>query len=403
MSNQPNTASDRIHALDSLRGAAMLLGIVLHGSLAYVQTPIPWAVADASKSLVFDLILVGVHGFRMQLFFVLAGFFGCLLYERMGAKDFAKQRTLRIFLPFIVGMLTIAPLVMGEFIYGNLRQLNPTFSPDLSSSPWWEKIGSVHLWFLQYLTIFYAVALAAIPFWRKLSMTRWPERVHHIFGTLLKSRIKPLPLAIVSMTILSFSADWFNPENSGTQLLPTVCGLIYYLSFFTFGWLLYQQRDLLNNFKRDYSSNLRLAAYSMLPVLVTAMSSQMYHAADYELLKFIGTFFYSLYTWFMIFGCVGLFLRHADVSHPSIRYLADASYWFYLWHLPIVVGLQIWLYSFELNAFVKFSLLNVVTVLVLWATYHFGVRYTWVGRWLNGPRKRPQATPPATPALSSTP
>jgi hypothetical protein len=39
-------------------------------------------------------------------------------------------------------------------------------------------------------------------------------------------------------------------------------------------------------------------------------------------------------------------------------------------------------------ALMKFLLLNVAATLILLASYHFGVRYTWIGALLNGRRER---------------
>lgn len=70
--------SCRLHALDALRGIAMLLGVVLHSSISYMEQRMPdllWAVQDSSRSAVFDWLFWWLHGFRLPLFFVIAGFF----------------------------------------------------------------------------------------------------------------------------------------------------------------------------------------------------------------------------------------------------------------------------------------------------------------------------------------
>ena len=70
---------ERLHALDNLRAVAMLLGIVLHAALSFMTLPIPWIARDVSRNFGFDVLAGFIHGFRMQLFFFLAGFFGHLL------------------------------------------------------------------------------------------------------------------------------------------------------------------------------------------------------------------------------------------------------------------------------------------------------------------------------------
>ena len=45
--------SERLHGLDALRAAALLLGVVLHATLSFFPTPI-WIVADDQRSVVGD-------------------------------------------------------------------------------------------------------------------------------------------------------------------------------------------------------------------------------------------------------------------------------------------------------------------------------------------------------------
>ncbi len=94
--------------LDALRGAAILLGIVLHASLAYF--PYPWPVQDSRQDLLFGLTYALIHGFRMPLFFLLSGFFTMLVLRRRGVKALLVGRGLRIVLPLFIASLTILPL-----------------------------------------------------------------------------------------------------------------------------------------------------------------------------------------------------------------------------------------------------------------------------------------------------
>jgi glucans biosynthesis protein C len=75
----------------------------------------------------------------------------------------------------------------------------------------------------------------------------------------------------------------------------------------------------------------------------------------------------------------------------TVRYCADASYWFYLAHLPIVLFLQARWQDMTWPAPVQFGLILSITVLVLLASYHWGVRHTWIGTMLNGKRTRVSA------------
>ena len=94
--------------LDALRAGAMGLGIVLHASLAFF--PSLWIVTDSRQNSEFGIMFSAIHGFRMPLFFVMSGFFSAMLLHRRGRGSLVKHRFRRVFLPLIVGMLTIVPL-----------------------------------------------------------------------------------------------------------------------------------------------------------------------------------------------------------------------------------------------------------------------------------------------------
>ncbi len=100
-------ASARRHDLDALRAFAMLLGIALHAALSF--TGGPWMVQDSRTSSVFQVLISAVHGFRMPLFFVLSGFFTAMLWRRRGLRAVIAHRFKRVFLPLLLGTLTIVP------------------------------------------------------------------------------------------------------------------------------------------------------------------------------------------------------------------------------------------------------------------------------------------------------
>ncbi|QEH35368.1 glucans biosynthesis protein [Aquisphaera giovannonii] len=73
----------------------------------------------------------------------------------------------------------------------------------------------------------------------------------------------------------------------------------------------------------------------------------------------------------------------------SMRYLSDPAYWLYLAHLPLIIAAQLAVKDWPIPAFARCLLIvTVVTAFLSW-TYQTLVRYTWVGRVLNGPRARP--------------
>ncbi len=110
MSNE-NPVFARRSDLDALRAGAMLLGIVLHASLSFF--PSFWIVTDRRQDPGFGIVFSAIHGFRMPLFFVMSGFFSAMLLHRRGRRSLVKHRFHRVFLPLLLGMVTIVPLTIG--------------------------------------------------------------------------------------------------------------------------------------------------------------------------------------------------------------------------------------------------------------------------------------------------
>src|SRR4051794_30566448 len=96
-------APERLHALDAVRGFALLLGIVLHATLSFVpaQTRF-WVIQDTHPSITLALLFFAIHVFRMTTFFLMAGFFAHMSFHRLGAWGFIKDRLQRIAVPLVV-------------------------------------------------------------------------------------------------------------------------------------------------------------------------------------------------------------------------------------------------------------------------------------------------------------
>jgi hypothetical protein len=113
--------------------------------------------------------------------------------------------------------------------------------------------------------------------------------------------------------------------------------------------------------------------------LVTPLESPWCYA-----LAFSGT----LFTWFTVFGLLGLFLRYWHSRSHFVSYLSEASFWIYFLHVPVIGLLQTLLTHVPWPLGLKFASVLIVTALVCLATYEGWVRYSFVGGILTGVQKR---------------
>lgn len=118
--SQPAAPFPRLHDLDALRAAAMLTGIVYHAALSFAAD-FPWMVQDVSQAQWPFVFQAWVHGFRMQLFMLVSGFFTAMLWRRKGLKALLWHRCRRVLFPCLLGLVTVVPAVTWAVSFASQR------------------------------------------------------------------------------------------------------------------------------------------------------------------------------------------------------------------------------------------------------------------------------------------
>ena len=93
--NSNNKLKVRYHDLDALRSFAMILGIAIHGVFSFNGMPI-WPAQDINQNPQYGVVAEFIHGFRMQLFFLISGFFTAMMLLKKGSFAVSMHRTKRI-------------------------------------------------------------------------------------------------------------------------------------------------------------------------------------------------------------------------------------------------------------------------------------------------------------------
>src|SRR5580704_8521622 len=155
--------SERLHALDAVRGGALLAGVVFHATVSFLPAPpgIPlWIVMDRERSLTLAVLFHLLHTFRMTTFFLIAGFFAHLVVERRGLGGFVRDRLRRIGIPLVVGWPILFAAIVAVTIWGAVVSAHGGPLPPPPKSPGFPAFPLTHLWFLYLLMWLYAATLA---------------------------------------------------------------------------------------------------------------------------------------------------------------------------------------------------------------------------------------------------
>ena len=383
--------SQRLYDLDALRAAAMFLGVVLHATLFVLPAAeYLWPIQDAAArgDSTYKVLNEAIHGFRMPVFFLLSGFFSALLWQRRSLRALLMQRFQRVGIPLAVGCFTVVPLSVWILAY--VSGFREPYNFPLWTLPLTWFFGLAHLWFLWYLLLIAAGFGLAV----RLGL--------QFRDSALWWLVIPISMAVSLLMVEPiYGAD--NPMG----IIPNPVVIIYYACFFLFGVFFYRRGFAVRRWwvvallpaAAAFYAGFQLLEQYLAPFEGAIHMGERGAGLDpreaipeafmfKHPLTLASALIEAVCAWLMCFGLMGLFRWVASRESFTVRYLSDASYWMYLVHLPLVMVAQYLALYLPIHYHFKFLIVCVGVSAVLVATYQLGVRYTFIGRALNGPRVR---------------
>ena len=358
-------APARFHGLDALRASMMLLGVLLHVACSFQlgDADAGWGYRDPSTSLWATLVVLGIHAFRMPVFFVLAGFFAALVLQKRGLAGAWRERMRRIALPLALGVVLLVPLVEAAFSYAGARALGGGRAT-LMLHPAWPSGGLAHLWFLWYLLLIGGTALALAGLARGLP-SDWRERGTRGARWLLGGS-RPgwrLILLVGSTWTVLLTMDHAAIETP-SGWWPNWSALALYALCFGVGWLLHGAPEAWPELRARWKRRLATVALVLpLHLLLALVSFDGLRRGEDRTWAFAAAHLcMALVIWQSALGGMGAVEQLSRTERPFVRWLVDASYWVYLVHLPLAVHVVADLRGWDASASVK---LVACTVMVL--------------------------------------
>lgn len=378
-SREERMPSHRIHGMDHLRAHMMLLGIVFHICLSYGNKIEQWAYQADTHHVFFSAIAGTIHVFRMPVFFLVAGFFAALILCRKGRISMLRNRTQRIAIPLL---LFWAPL----YYFTHLSVDYSHWQLDNSQQPWhlpsmkeaFSNASLIHLWFLYYL---FGFSLLAVVIDALFNSHKLKYLSNHFYN-----RYSPALLGLLIVPYFWCYQRYDVP--APMSFIPSPFFALYYGGFFIAGMLLHYGEHTLQYLEAHCFRWLKWFLWCTLLHWATGYIVLSEEAANHHGHRWYSALFLAMAIAALALFITSAYLRWVNFHSKAALFISESSYWLYLIHLPLVIWIPALLHESSLSALQRVFISFVATFAIGMLSYILLVRYTPLGKLLNGKRYR---------------
>ena len=348
----------RRYDLDWLRIIAFGLLILYHVGMFYVTWG--WHVKSNYVSSSVEPLMRLINPWRLALLFFISGVAIRFATDKAASLGrFALSRLARLGLPLLFGLYV---WVMPQAFY-QLRQSSEftgsiaEFYPDYVAldqafstiTPTWN-----HLWYLAYVLVYILIALAILPWLRRVPNSRaWQA---------LTSR----PFVVVFVVILPFAANetWLSPVFPTTHdLINDWANHVHRFMIFLVGYFTAKDARFWTSVDKvwKYAPLLAIAAWLVLQngQNIGDWAREFMSGSQ---LRFFFSYVMIIYAWSCILTLLGFGQRFLNRESRQLRYLTGAIFCYYVLHQTIIVVAGYYLTGYQLGVVVESVLVLAITV-----------------------------------------
>ena len=330
------------------------MGIMFHLAFFYMLNPRSLQTISASDySKGFFWITEVLHLFRMDSFFLIAGFFAAMSLAKVDFQTFFKKRVLNLYILNLVPLVFVVTTLTSYLIEHKIGSFGP-----LSPRYWRSLLFLHHLWFLGVLFIYY-----------------------YIYGFLLKrsdcinfiqNKVRPMHLLLLGFIYLcwAFLAKIFPVLWAENIINDSVYRIFVYFPYFMLGAVIYLNKNVAESFMKH--SLVRVAASLLCIFAYLYIINQQYGLVDahnnpaftFKLATYLAKGFASLGAIYLVFLVSSKIFKN---DGRLLQYLSKRSYTVYLVHYPLCLIIGYLFTKVKLNSWFEYvvSVLSVYIITLL--------------------------------------
>ena len=327
----------RKYYLDNIRWLTVGLVLIYHVFYLFNGVGVLGGVGSFSTVQYQDAFMYVVYPWFMVLLFLVAGMSARYALETRTAKQFFKERTLKLLVPSTLGLLAFQWIVgyMNLTIGGAINRI-----PALIRYPIMALMGTGPLWFIQMLWLFSTLLLLI----KKLDKN---EKLCHLGET-----------CSTLVVLLLFLPVWGASQILNVPVFTTYRFGIYFFSFLL-GYFVFSHDTIINKIEKIHVPMLIAAILSAIAYVWYFFGTNF--AAD-TCLKHIFT---SIYLWVAVLAVLGCGKAWLNRTSKFADVLTKASFGIYIVHYSIALSVCYWLKAYAALPATASYLIALAAVLIL--------------------------------------
>jgi len=315
-------------------------------------------VMNTESSKILDDIMVYFEQFRLPLLFLISGTGTVLAFSKRTWQQFFKERTCRLLIPLIFGVLIIVP---PQTYYQFIDEFNAYWEIYLNA-----KFESNHLWFIENVYVLSIVAIPLIIFLKSVKSQNFKNFFEEIstykFGLIMAGS----PLIIFTVILKRYY-----PTDSTS--ISNLSETFYYSYFFIAGILLASSQIVWVNLKK-------LRRFHLYIFIISSLAFYVYYfvpsnvVEPYFSLSARWDIWYALCCllgWCFVLTLLGYGQVYLNKPSVWLKRLNEAIYPFYILHQTIIVIFAYYIIQLELSITSKITLLLFTSFFVIVIIYRF--------------------------------
>ncbi len=367
---------NRRHDIDALRALALALVILYHLAMYYVAG-LDWHLKSPHAAQWLQTPMRGLNLWRLDLVFLISGLTVGLLRRSQPDGALFWQRSWRLLLPLVFGMLVIVPFQpyaqgvanglvapgFGDFL---LRYFSGGPWPRGAFDGWKAGVTWNHLWYLAYLWVYTGVLVVLLP----LLHCAAGQRLRQAFVSLRGARLLLLPL----LPLLVYSlALWphFKPTH---DLVHDAWLHAVYFTLFLYGYWIGVDAGFWAEATRLRRRTLMLALLLLSALLGLRALGLAQTPVGQQALRLLA----DCYLWSTLPAILGW--AHLKLNRPWrwLPWANESVYPWYMLHQTVIIVLVVWLAPLNLGPVAEPALLLAGTVLGCWGITSVVRRSRWL-------------------------